>query len=104
MATSAPAPARLAPTVASVCALLVGLVVAVGLLGLAGLTSLCEVGGNTCSDEHQRTMDLATVGAGLAFLGVPALVAVARRDARWLYAPFIEVIVGMSIATVVVAF
>ncbi|HEX7135865.1 MAG TPA: hypothetical protein VF228_25025 [Iamia sp.] len=90
-------------TFLSVVALVIGLVVSAGLLLLASLMSLCSTFGETCTPSENRQISLVSIGALVTFLGVPALVAVARRDARWFYAPFIEVIVVMSIATVGVA-
>ncbi|HMJ78464.1 MAG TPA: hypothetical protein VK507_20945 [Iamia sp.] len=72
-------------------ALLVGLVATGTLLVVAMLTSLCGLFGEQCSESENTTIGLAVLGAGVTFMGVPVLVAVARRNAAWLLAPVVEV-------------
>ncbi len=94
---------RVGPDVASVLALVVGALATAGLLVLASLLSLCGLFGETCTDAETMRIGLATIGAGVTFLGVPGLVAVVRRDARWLLAPLVEaavvaaVVVGVQV-------
>lgn len=99
--TVAPAPVpapSLGPTVASVAALVVGLLATLGLLLVAFVLALCGIGGSaeSCTDEHRFAWGVLAAAAAV-FLGVPALVAVLRRDARWLLAPVVEAAVVVSI-------
>ncbi len=87
-------------TISSVVALIVGAFATAGLLVLAGLLSLCSLMGETCTSEEETRISLVLLAAAATFLGVPALVAALRRDARWLYAPFIELI-GVGVVLIV---
>ncbi|HEV7723056.1 MAG TPA: hypothetical protein VGO60_17325 [Iamia sp.] len=82
-------------------ALVVGLVVTGGLLLLAVATSLCGLFGEQCSESENRTIGFAFLGAAVTFVGVPVLVAVARRNAMWLLAPVVEVAGVVAILLVV---
>ena len=99
--TAAPGPVPappLAPTVASVAALVGGLLATSGLLLVAFVLALCgiDAGAGSCTDEHRAAWGVLAA-AGVVFVGVPALVAALRRDARWLLAPVVEAAVVVAI-------
>lgn len=83
-------PASVSATVASVLALVAGFVVAAGLVLLASLLSLCGLFGEECTPHERSQIGWALVGGVTVFFAVPGLVAVVRRDARWLLAPLVE--------------
>lgn len=100
---SAPAPSprprpTMAATVTSLAALALGLVVTGALLLLAAALSLCSLFGDQCSTSEQSSIGVAALAALAVFLGVPAAVARARRDARWLLAPLVEIAVVVLLA------
>ena len=54
--------------------------------------SLCGLFGEQCTAEEQRTIALLSFASLGVFLFVPAAVAAVRRQARWLLAPVVEVV------------
>lgn len=79
------------PTIASVAALVVGLLATCALLLVSFVLALCGLGASEdqCAGEY-RSAGYAVIAAGVVFLGVPTLVAALRRDARWLLVPLCE--------------
>ena len=75
---------------ASVAALILGFVLSAGLAFAAFGVALCGLFGEQCSPEEERMMQLLMLSSVGVFLAVPVVVALVRRQARWLLAPFVE--------------
>jgi len=80
---------NVAADVVSVVALLVGFGVTAVILVVMLFVLACGFSG-ACTYEDDTPFWGLLVAAGVVFLGVPALVAAVRRDARWLLAPVVE--------------
>jgi hypothetical protein len=81
--------------------LVLGFGLALGLAGAAFAVGLCGLFGEQCTASEERTIGLLMLGAIGVFVLVPIVVAIARRQARWLLAPVIE---AMLIAAVFAAY
>jgi hypothetical protein len=77
--------------VLSATALVIGLVVAAGLMVAAFAASFCSLFGEQCTAEEELTASMLSLASFGVFLLVPIAVAAVRRQTRWLLAPFIEV-------------
>lgn len=84
-------PSSVSATILSILALVAGFVLGGGLMLLSALLSLCSLFGEECTPHEETQIGLAFVAGVVTFVGVPALVALVRRDARWLLALVVEV-------------
>jgi hypothetical protein len=83
-------PRRLSDVI-SVVVLLVGFVLAVGLMLFAFVLSFCSLG-EPCTPAQEQQISLLSLASMGVFLLVPAAVALVRHQARWLLAPLIEAV------------
>ena len=70
--------------------LILSVLVAAFLFGVAVAIGLCGTFGDTCSAEEERQIALALIGALAALCAGPVIVAVRERNSMWLVVPVIE--------------
>ncbi|HMJ78463.1 MAG TPA: hypothetical protein VK507_20940 [Iamia sp.] len=96
-----PSPGRRAAAhVASVLVLLASVVAALALVAVGFNSALCGDSGECAPGEESRGGWLMLLGP-VVFLATPVLVAIARRDGRWLLAPVAMVAVMVAVGLLV---